>query len=300
MKTLLLPIAVVFSCTSSREAAALTASPTGSAPDVQPRSFIELIKPFEGKLTVPDRLPASFIQSWPTWVLEENGDLSRIPDEESGKGYVTPASIDELWQPIDLKRPDLQLALGFHVRAGEIRHVMPAVDVSYNGSHRNRGMCSVPRAYAWMDFGSIFSDEWDRFELKMLSRKQGEEGEWGELIASSQDSMAKAVEKVTMALADAPGDMESGSHIIHVVLESLDSVETPSSSHDLRVTLSEDSPDLTDDERQTGVLQVAISTTMSGSDSEYLPEVYKPLYKDESLRNPLYAKYKERQEEKKE
>ena len=112
--------------------------------------------------------------------------------------------------------------------------------------------------------------------------------------------MAKAVEKITMALADAPDDMESGSHIVHVVLDNSDAVETPSSTHDLKVTLSEDSPDLTEDERQTGALQVAISTTMSGSDSEYLPEVYKPLYSDESLRNPLYAKYKERQEEKKE
>jgi hypothetical protein len=94
--------------------------------------------------------------------------------------------------------------------------------------------------------------------------------------------------------------MENGSHIIHVVLENSDAVESPSSGHDLKVTLSEDSPDLIEEERQIGILQVAISTTMSGSDSEYLPKVYEPLYTDETLRNPLYARYKERQEEKKE
>jgi len=28
---------------------------------------------------------------------------------------------------IDLKRPDMKLALGLHVRSGQIRHIMPAV-----------------------------------------------------------------------------------------------------------------------------------------------------------------------------
>ena len=140
---------------------------------IQQRSFVELTKPHDN---TSDRLPASFVSDWPTWVLEDDGTVVRIPDQQSDKeGFVTPTSIDELWLPIDLKKPDMKLALGLHIRSGIIRHVMPAVDISYDGQYRNRGMNSVPRAHRWMDFSSMgLINEWDRFNLKVLSRKRGE------------------------------------------------------------------------------------------------------------------------------
>jgi hypothetical protein len=74
------------------------------------RQFIELSNPI-GSAT-EQKLPASFVKNWPTWILDTDGNLSKIPDNE---GFVPPASIDELWQPIDLKLPDARLAIGLHV-----------------------------------------------------------------------------------------------------------------------------------------------------------------------------------------
>ena len=80
------------------------------APEVLPRQFIELNNPL-GSAT-DQKLPAAFVSSWPTWVLGTDGELSKIPDSD---GFVSPTSIDELWQPVDLKRPDVRPALGLHV-----------------------------------------------------------------------------------------------------------------------------------------------------------------------------------------
>jgi hypothetical protein len=249
--------------------------------------------------SIRDRLPASFIRNWPTWVLEENGNLIRIPDEENDAGFVSPSSVDELWQPVDLKRPQMKLALGFHVRSGVIRHIMPAVDVSYDGSYRNRGMCSVPRAHTWMDFSKLFLGDWEHFQMQISSRKQGKEKKWEKLASSTKTSLGKAVERATVCLAEsAPGKMGEGSHILHVVLEDSLALETPLTCHDLRVTLTDDTFEADDSEGvELGVLEVAVAATMAGSESQYLPDAYLPLYSDETLRNPRFSIFKERKED---
>jgi hypothetical protein len=292
------------------------------------RNFIEITS-----LNVQKQsLPASFIESWPTWVLETDGSLERIPDSDDNNGFVSPTSIDSLWQPIDLIRPKMKLALGVHIRNGSIRHVFPALDISYDGSskHRNRGMCSIPRAYTWVDFGFVNSmGDYNRYELRVSSKKnngkssssedenenedddENEDEKWQQLLSSSSISdnevMSKAIERAVICLAENDGSINDldGSHIIHVILNDDDddadeqiAVEIPKSNHELKVSMVEkwgnnnkiENESL--DEVEVGILQVNVMTTMSGSESEYLPDVYKPLYNDESLRNPLYKNYK--------
>ena len=100
-----------------------------------------------------------------------------------------------------------------------------------------------------------------------------------------------------VSLTDAPDELGDGSHIINVILDIDDEdtrmVECPKVGHEIRLTMDDD--DLASPADAPGILQVAISATMAGSESDYLPEVYKELYSDESLRNPLYAKFKNRQ-----
>lgn len=105
---LFLVSAFSFDCRTLLLVTALS-SPQPQQPEVMPRQFIQLTNPIGG---VEQSLPASFVQNWPTWVLNKDGCLHKIPDDE---GFVSPASIDELWQPVDLKRPELRLALGFHM-----------------------------------------------------------------------------------------------------------------------------------------------------------------------------------------
>ena len=180
----------------------------------------------------------------------------------------------------------------FSSRDGMIRHVMPAVDLSFhNGQHRNRGMCSVPRAHSWIDF-SLSLDEWENYKI-IVSSKERQEETWKQITKSTEGAISGAIERAMICLSsNAPDELGSGSHIVNVVMES-SSVECP--KNELRVLMDDD--DFVDNEEAaSGVLQVVISPTMAGSESEYLPEAYKPLYNDESLRNPLFAKFKQRKE----
>ncbi|OEU23620.1 hypothetical protein FRACYDRAFT_267567 [Fragilariopsis cylindrus CCMP1102] len=275
------------------------------------RNFIEITS-----LNVQAQsLPASFIDNWPTWVLETDGSLERIPDSsDEDNGFVTPTSIDSLWQPIDLIRPKMKLALGIHIRNGSIRHVFPALDISYDGNqHRNRGMCSVPRA---LYMGKSNSDNEDENENDNDDENddegKAETEKWEQLLSSSSISdteiMSKAIERAVICLAENDSSINDldGSHIFHVILNDNDNdndattVEIPKSNHELKVTMVEkwgNSNKIENesvDEVEVGILQVNVMTTMSGSESDYLPDVYKPLYNDESLRNPLYKNYKKR------
>ena len=267
-------------------------------PEVVERPFIEITN-----LGNKESLPSSFIQRWPNWFVETDGSLSRIPDQETGTGFVTPTSVEQLFQPIDLKRPQMKLALGLHVRSGQIRHVMPSLDVSYNGLHRNRGLCSVPLAYKWVDFGYLNSlADFSSYEVRVSSKKhvhneEKDPQEWNRIFSLSGAAINKALEKAILCLAESDSDdLGSGSHIVHVALDDSEVTEIPKTKNILQATLVEvggpGEPDL-----DIGILEVAVVTTMSGSESEYLPEVYKPLFSDESLRNPLYAKFKKRKED---
>lgn len=90
---------------------ALAASSASSAADIVPRAFIDLVNPIDME-AAPQKLPASMVAYWPTWVLDKDGKMVHIPDSD---GFVSPSSIDELWQPIDLQYPEMRLAVGLHV-----------------------------------------------------------------------------------------------------------------------------------------------------------------------------------------
>lgn len=260
------------------------------------RNFIEITN-----FGVGESLPSSFIERWPNWFLESDGTVHKIPDED---GFVNPTSVEQLYQPIDLKRPEMKLALGLHVRSGQIRHVMPSLDVSYsNGQHRNRGLCSLPLAYTWVDFGYFNSlSDYSRYEFRVSSKTHVPANEPEEPFTKLFDlpgtMITKAVEKAIMCLAETDcEDLGSGSHILHVALEGSQIEEIPKTKNILQATLVELAADAGEQDLNIGILEVAVVTTMSGSESEYLPDAYKPLFEDESLRNPLYAKFQKRKQE---
>eukprot|EP00536_Pseudo-nitzschia_multiseries_P018390 jgi/Psemu1/228773/e_gw1.2471.2.1 len=262
-------------------------------PEIVTRNFVEITN--LNAIGHKESLPASFIERWPNWFLETDGRLVRIPDEESGgaSGFVTAISLEKIYQPVDLKRPEIKLAVGLHIRSGMIRHVLPALDVSYGkGLHRNRGLCSVPLAYNWVDFGFLNSiGDYNSYQIKLLN--SGDTG-WDELCSLPGSVIAKAIERAIVCLAEEDSDdLGNGSHIIHVALDDAKIFEMPKPKTNLRVTMVE-TADKGEEDVDVGILEVAIVSTMSGSESEYLPEAYKPLFSDESLRNPLYTKFKKR------
>jgi len=239
-----------------------------SALDVAPRAFIQL--------SGQDRLPAAFVASWPTFVLEQDS-LIKIPDTN---GFVEPTSIDELWHPVDSMFPSATLAVGLHVRHGVIRHIMPALDLSFDGLHRNRGLCSVPRAHTWVDFSATASSSssWQqKWQLIASKRKLGDE-EWEEVCSTYIGDIESAVLHIARISESIHGD---GSQIIHIPLE--EPFVGLKTGIEVRVHLM--SPE---HEEPLAALQVVASPTAAGSESEYLPDAYKPLFEDMSLRRHAY------------
>lgn len=279
---------------------------TRELPSKQFIEIIDLISP-----ETVNKLPASFVENWPTWVLDTKGVFEKIPDSD---GFVQPSSVDTLFQPVDLKPPNFQLALGFHVRDGAIRQIMPAVDCSYDGGiHRNRGLCSVPRAYKWIEFSNGMFGDWKHFQLRAFKRKLPEseeaaEEKWLEMASVPSGNMiSKAIERTIFSLAQsAPDELGEGSHVIHSLIDLDDeeesSLEYPKTGNELCIVLEDqlEEDDVLDRHPAgacPGALHVAASAAMAGSESDYLPDAYKPLYQDETLRNPIYEQFRERRKE---
>jgi hypothetical protein len=174
---------------------------------------------------------------------------------------------------------------------------MPAVDLSFDGGvHRNRGVCSVPRAHSWIDF-SLSLDEWENYKIILSSKEEKDGDSWKEIESSKPGDIAGAIERASRCLSEsAPGDLGTGSHIMNVVFDDRKkALECP--KNEMRVAMIDDYDFLENADDASGALEVVISSIMAGSESEYLPEAYKPLYDDESFRNPLYEKFKQGQKE---
>lgn len=179
---------------------------------------------------------------------------------------------------------------------------MPAVDLSFDGgAHRNRGMCSVPRAHSWIDF-ALSLDEWSSFRLILASKEEKEAGSsWKDLESSEPGHLTAAIERAVLFLSEsAPADLGHGSHIVNVVLDASEDRENATlecPTKEMRVLMVDTDDILENEDQASGALEVVISPSMAGSESEYLPDAYKPLYNDESYRNPLYAQFRRGQEE---
>merc|ERR1712224_827822 len=135
---------------------------------------------------------------------------------------------------------------------------------------------------------------------------------------SSPGYVADAIERAAISLSSelVPDELGKGSHIINVILKFDDDDDDSSSSagateafttlecprKELRLYLEEENTsnddDFADADECCGAeLRVQVKSIAAGSESEYLPEAYRPLYEDASLRNPLYANFKKRRRE---
>ena len=189
--------------------------------------------------------------------------------------------------------------------------------------HRNRGMSSVPRAHTWVEFVPASIEGWDEYRLCLSAKEpankmdDGEEGEnkWSTLLVSGANLLGEAMERAISCLTESPPDeLGDGSHFVHVILadtgDSGDNgepvlIECPNVNRELRVTMiHDDDIENGGDEEDVdpsslptmGLLQVAISSAMPGSESENLPDAYRPLYFDSVLRRPTYERFRKRRE----
>eukprot|EP00594_Rhizosolenia_setigera_P008169 CAMPEP_0178973380 /NCGR_PEP_ID=MMETSP0789-20121207/21693_1 /TAXON_ID=3005 /ORGANISM="Rhizosolenia setigera, Strain CCMP 1694" /LENGTH=198 /DNA_ID=CAMNT_0020661245 /DNA_START=493 /DNA_END=1086 /DNA_ORIENTATION=+ len=186
---------------------------------------------------------------------------------------------------------------------------MPALDVYLDGKkksnflYRNRGLSSIPRAYKWVDFQALAFEDLSEFELVLETRKaienesDGDEVEWKTLFEFSGQEKNAVKDALNQALfylsSEPPQELQEGSNIVYVVLPNTASVDCPKPGYEIRAVLRE--KDISQEELFLGVLEVQVTASMAGSESEYLPEAYKSLYhEEESLKYNAYVDWKER------
>jgi len=269
-------------CWTLQLVSSLSTPPSGSSSTapITRRPFVEI----SSVIGSGDRLPASIVTQWPTWVLSvtDNDDdepppheWSKIPDESDG--FVNPKSLEELWLPLDLVYPVGRLALGLHVRNGVCRHVFPALDLTLDdGSnkenhspqpqqqerHRNRGLCSLPVAYQWQEFSAFVMaagamglddnnnnrDE-DSCRLVLQTRPPDPGKPWETLLQMDrvEDLVARAMEALAQ---EPPSALGEGSHLVHVVSAggAGTTVQCPKPGQELRVRLLTHQQEIDDDD----------------------------------------------------
>ena len=100
-------------------------------------------------------------------------------------------------------------------------------------------------------------------------------------------------------------EIREGSHMLHILLHDSkkddEPMGCPSVGQELRVILGATENLSIQGGNMApaapGVLQVAISASIAGSESDYLSEHYKALYDDVSLPRPSFAKFSQRQQQ---
>jgi len=240
------------------------------------------------------------------------GSGTGISDANS---FVDPTGTTELWWPADISRLQVRPALDVIFRSGTPSYVAGGLDVRVppqasvdKQEWRNYGLNSQPLARQWTEFSiavevgyrvetflgqvrdvsegtdasnedeGIFA-EWERFIPKVKQTKQ------------SSEQMQGALENLGVFLSgmDDTSPLRSGFHVLSIPTEhewtdlpvlgedeeykfasiatSLSDVEALLKEHEDVVAMSTSS-----------VLQVVVKKITAGSESEYLPDAYRPLY----------------------
>jgi hypothetical protein len=201
--------------------------------------------------------------------------------------------------------------------------------------HRNRGLNSVPRAHAWLDFGAYLQASSSscniacRLETRSIPSSKHDENDW-----TTRQVLPRVSEMIALALealaTDAPASLGQGSAIVHVVLvtNQADAATTttttatnpscPIRTHSqVRVVLEQgaarhddDDDDAGNDDGDTntttnqdsqpttkmmvgGLLHVTLASTAAGSESEYLPDCYAPLYTNLAHRRLAFSQQRQ-------
>lgn len=249
------------------------------------------------------QLPASLTKTWNTWTLDK-GELVKVPTVASdSEDWVDPVSYESLYLPEDLPVPRCRPAIALGVANGAARYVMPSVILSLNTPSqlwRNRGVCSLPRASAWLDLFSEFAPRladlrYSCFGLngqkvRFLEDQDGGTA-WVDLLnptlssfggeGSTELPIANIVSYFqAFLLSEAGLPLTEGYHFVDIPLPEVSKMPLPQKElhayitdlRDPRRLLELEDPSLLDLE-PCGELSVQMMPVAPGGSSLYLPEV---------------------------
>jgi hypothetical protein len=155
--------------------------------------------------TKAQSIPRVSTKSWRTWTFEDN-KIVLVENEGDEDGWVNPTSYDSLYFPSDLPFPYARPALGVVLANGIPRYIMPSIVLSLatpNKIWRNRGLCSLPRAKAWIDLFAEYTPEVRSLKLSCFGRNienlkfledQDGSGAWNCLLETSSRTLLRPTE----------------------------------------------------------------------------------------------------------
>jgi len=251
------------------------------------------------------KLPTSLISQWKIWSLE--GDtLLPIESVNDGDGWLQPTSFDALYLPSDLPPPIVKPALGFAISNGVARYLMPSIVCSLETPSRvwrNRGLCSLPRAWAWIDLFAENTPPLRTLRYSCFGRTAGnlrfledQDGSaaWENLLPQEDVSVRSIVEHVQAVLLTQQAvnaDLQTGFHFIDVPIPELRPIIVPGLQLRSYLTdftqpqrlleLEEGSYAL--DNEPCAELDMMMVQTGAGSESPFLPKVYRELYEEGNI-----------------
>ncbi len=264
-----------------------------------------------------ESLPGMYVNSFRRWIAEEEKEddnaamnscasntIKIEPIVGAGisidEGWVNPTSAADLFWPLDIKlqvRPTLNVML----KQGVLSYASPGLDVRVphdGGSWRNYGMNSQPIARQWTSL-EIAMEQMFHVESFIIEKDStASDIKYTTLFDSME--IKNALQKVATFIGeiDSLSPLNSGFHVVSFpLIDKFSDLPCPSSTDDEDKIESEEiykivmlgtsepfgSKLLDMDEdilamSSTSALEVVVARTIAGKDSEYLPQVYKPLY----------------------
>ena len=259
-------------------------------------------------------LPLAAPKSWRIWTLSDEEGLNEVETERfDGLSWVNPTSFSELFLPADLSPPKMVPALGIGIANGALRYVMPSVILTLATparEWRNRGICSLPRAHAWIDLFSSFSPKYLRklqlnlygklaADVRFLEDQDGSFA-WEEVVQVSGDSIYAAYEAFNTQFNDPNNsnpmyeELRQGYHFVDIALQTGNNSPVPLRlpRFALKGILSDFSDpkgiigmedDTSLDSEPCAELTVEHKAVAAGGASKFLPEVYRDLFEEGNL-----------------
>ena len=247
---------------------------------------------------VAQTLPFSYIQSLPHWVTTCCGETDtydgaiQIPMASSKTGFVNPHSFGEVWVPECFSRIPYtgSLALCALLKEGSLRCVFPGVDIvafsEPDVAWRNWGLSSIPMAQTFLDFATVPLDKLKLSAFTCMPPVSDESRRWMPLHVGLD--VTQGLNTLLSIVSDPPKNMLcdlKGFQLLTIPL-----IDGKLKGFDLedgrtfRIYL-DDYPDPEkllhlDDGENTGggFIEFSVRRVSAATDSEYLPDCYRPLY----------------------
>lgn len=261
---------------------------------------------------IHQQLPITLTSSWATWTLEyENNCINLFKVEDSiSEGWIQPTTYSKLYLPSDLPPPLIRPALGVALSNGIPRYIMPSAILSLDTPERrwrNRGINTLPRAYAWIDLFGVFSPKIESLKVSAFGQStanvrfledQDGNAAWENAFSENTKNtftslrpdpqssypITQCYNTIKQYLLENPqSELYNGYHFVDIPLPNAPILQLPAKKLRMFLTDFENPKRLLEFEESLeseplGELGVELMAVGAGGVSKYLPQVYTELF----------------------